>query len=301
LIKIEGLSKSFQAGFFMQDKPALKNLSLNVGEGDVYGFIGPNGAGKSTTIKILLGLLRYTNGNVSVLGKTPSDFKNRAYIGYLPEHPYFYDYLSGYELVVFYGQLLGYKGKELRQRVESCLEKVHANKDWIHRKLRGYSKGMMQRVGLAQAILNTPKLLILDEPMSGLDPVGRKDVRDIILSLNKEGTTIFYSSHVLADVEAISNRVGIIIGGKIEKQGSISSILNDDDVHYRIQFSQNLTLDDFAIKNTLFDKKFILCSTHEAKNELLNWGQSQGLDLEHFERVRPSLEDILTKEIARHG
>ena len=209
----------------MKPKLALKDVSFSVEPGQVYGFIGPNGAGKSTTIKVLTGLLNFDSGKVLVNGISPRDVKSRRYIGYSPEQPYFYDFLSGRELLRYFGALGGLKGGELDKAIAEALGCVHADKPWIDAPLRRYSKGMTQRVGLAQAMLSRPELLILDEPISGLDPVGRRDVRNAILSLHEAGTTVFYSSHVLSDVEAISNRVGIIIDGKMRREGPIADVM----------------------------------------------------------------------------
>lgn len=225
MIQIRGLRKVFRIGFAMRPVTALDGLDLTVEKGDIYGFIGPNGAGKSTTIKILVGLLRYNEGEVKILGGTPRDVALRSRLGYMPEQPYFYDFLSGRELLRYFGALGGLKGGELDKAIAEALGCVHADKPWIDAPLRRYSKGMMQRVGLAQAMLTRPELLVLDEPMSGLDPVGRRDVRNAILSLHEAGTTIFYSSHVLSDVEAISNRVGIIIGGRMRREGPIAEVM----------------------------------------------------------------------------
>ena len=178
MIKIEHLHKTYRSGFLMKPKLALKDVSFSVEPGQVYGFIGPNGAGKSTTIKVLTGLLNFDSGKVLVNGISPRNVKSRQFIGYSPEQPYFYDYLTGRELLKFYGKLVGLTGAELDKRIDWSLELLHANKDWIDRRLRSYSKGMMQRVGIAQAILGKPKLLILDEPMSGLDPMGRRTARE---------------------------------------------------------------------------------------------------------------------------
>ena len=226
-IEIENLHKTYRQGFWLAKKKSLFGISLTVKKGEIFGFIGPNGAGKSTTIKVLTGLLHSDTGKVSILGKSPSETKSRINLGYLPEQPYFYDSLSGYELLKFYGGLSGLKGELLEERIHWSLKLVNADEEWIHRRLRTYSKGMQQRIGLAQAIIHKPELLILDEPMSGLDPLGRKDVREAILALNREGSTVFYSSHILSDVESISSRVAMIIDGKITHTGTIDEITKD--------------------------------------------------------------------------
>mgnify|MGYP003478649991 CR=1 FL=1 len=219
----------------MKPKLALKDVSFSVEPGQVYGFIGPNGAGKSTTIKVLTGLLNFDSGKVLINGISPRDVKSRRYIGYSPEQPYFYDYLTGRELLRFYGTLVGLDGAELDKRIGWALELLHANKDWIDRRLRSYAKGMMQRVGIAQAILGKPKLLILDEPMSGLDPMGRRDVREAIQQLNRDGVTIFYSSHLLSDVESISHKVAMIVDGKIVREGTVDEITESCGVEYHVR------------------------------------------------------------------
>lgn len=306
MISIEGLNKVFRLGFFMKEKQAVHDLSLEVNRGEIFGFVGPNGAGKSTTIKILLGLLRKSSGQFSIMGEQGCSSAVRAKMGYLPEHPYFYDYLSGRELLIFYGKLLGLKGSELSKRIDWSLEMVHANQDWIDSKLRSYSKGMMQRVGLAQSILNQPELLILDEPMSGLDPVGRKDVRDTILELNKMGTTVFYSSHVLSDVEAISSNIGIIINGQMRKQGSVHNILSENDpvYHVRVDDSDHRLLSHLKqspFQNMVPDGSgWYECPNAEHKNTFIQWLNENNYPIEGVDRKRPSLEDVLTREIAKN-
>ena len=213
----------------MRPNMVLQDLNFTVKSGEVFGFIGPNGAGKSTTIKLLVGLLQASSGSVKIKGLNPQSLRARQFLGYLPEHPYFYDYLTGYELLDFMADLYGLSGKLKSQRMDWALEMVGAKKDWIHRRLRTYSKGMVQRVGLAQAILNQPQLLVLDEPMSGLDPLGRRDVRHVIQEMNDMGTTVFYSSHVLSDVETLSDRIAIIVDGKIVQQGTFEQVLSNAD------------------------------------------------------------------------
>lgn len=304
MIKTENLNKVFRLGFLMKEKHAVKDLNLEVSEGSIYGFVGPNGAGKSTTIKMLLGLLRKTSGKFELLGQVDGGLKARQNIGYLPEHPYFYDYLSGYELLEFYGKLLGVPSSELVQRIKWALSMVHANQDWIHSKLRSYSKGMMQRVGLAQAILNQPKLLILDEPMSGLDPIGRQDVRNSILELNKMGTTVFYSSHVLSDVEAISSHLGIIIQGQMRKQGNIDTILNENKSVYQIRLKQDQGLEQILNQHS-YDIEKVFHNTWQInddtqKDSFLKLLIENDFHIQDLEQKRPSLEEVLTKEIAKN-
>ena len=300
MIQIEHLHKTYRSGFLMKPKLALKDVSFSVEPGQVYGFIGPNGAGKSTTIKVLTGLLNFDSGKVLVNGISPRDAKSRRFIGYSPEQPYFYDYLTGRELLRFYGKLVGLDGSELDKRIGWALELLHANKDWIDRRLRSYSKGMMQRVGIAQAILGKPKLLILDEPMSGLDPMGRRDVREAIQQLNRDGVTIFYSSHLLSDVESISHKVAMIVDGKIVREGTVDEITESCGVEYHVRTRKAILGNDLpqGVSLTGHPEEFV-CEDDAARDRLLAYCLSNGIAVEKMDHKRPSLEDILTEEIAR--
>lgn len=284
----------------MKSKLALKDVSFSVEPGQVYGFIGPNGAGKSTTIKVLTGLLNFDSGKVLVNGISPRDVKSRRFIGYSPEQPYFYDYLTGRELLRFYGKLVGLDGAELDKRITWALDLLHANKDWIDRRLRSYSKGMMQRVGIAQAILGKPKLLILDEPMSGLDPMGRRDVREAIQQLNRDGVTIFYSSHLLSDVESISHKVAMIVDGKIVREGTVDEITESCGVEYHVRTRKAILESDLPQGVALagHPEEFV-CENDAGRDRLLAFCLANGIAVEKMDHKRPSLEDILTEEIAR--
>jgi ABC-2 type transport system ATP-binding protein len=219
-IEIENLTKDYPFGFLnLKTKRSLESLTMQVQEGEVFGFLGPNGAGKSTTIKLLMGLIFPTAGNARILGKPISDIGMHRSIGYLPEQPYFYDYLTAAELLDYFGRFFEMTAADRRERVEKMLKKVGL--ETARRiQLRKYSKGMLQRVGLAQAILHDPRVVILDEPMSGLDPLGRREVRDIILELKREGKTILFSTHILSDAEMLCDRVGVIVGGKLRGVGA---------------------------------------------------------------------------------
>lgn len=284
----------------MKPKLALKDVSLHVEPGQIYGFIGPNGAGKSTTIKVLTGLLNFDSGKVLVNGISPRDVKSRRFIGYSPEQPYFYDYLTGRELLQFYGKLVGLEGYLLNERITWALQLLHADKDWIDRRLRSYSKGMMQRVGIAQAILGKPKLLILDEPMSGLDPMGRRDVREAILELNRDGVTIFYSSHLLSDVESISHRVAMIVDGRIVREGTVDEITDSCGIEYHVRTRVAVPAKDLPEGVTLAGHpQEVICADDAARDRLLRYCLDNGIAVEKMDHKRPSLEDILTEEIAR--
>lgn len=300
MIQIENLRKTYRSGFLMKPKLALKDVSFHVEAGQVYGFIGPNGAGKSTTIKVLTGLLNFESGKVLVNGISPRNVKSRKFLGYSPEQPYFYDYLTGRELLRFYGKLVGLEGGLLEERIGWALELLHANKDWIDRRLRSYSKGMMQRVGIAQAILGKPQLLILDEPMSGLDPMGRRDVREAIQQLNRDGVTIFYSSHLLSDVESISHRVAMIVDGKIVREGTVEEITESCSIEYHVRTRQAILGSDLPEGVALagHPQEFV-CEDDAARDRLLGFCLANGIAIERMDHKRPSLEDILTEEIAR--
>jgi ABC-2 type transport system ATP-binding protein len=225
VVEIVNLTKDFSVGFWKK-RPirVLDSLCLQVQKGEIFGFLGPNGAGKSTTLKLLMNLLHPTSGSARILGKSVDTVAMHQSIGYLPENPYFYDYLTPTELLAYMGRLFGLRQPELSQRVQNLLESVglkHAG----NLQLRKFSKGMVQRLGIAQAIINEPEIVFLDEPMSGLDPLGRMDVRRIITSLKARGVTVFFSSHILSDVEAICDRVAILNKGKLQEVGALDEIL----------------------------------------------------------------------------
>jgi ABC-2 type transport system ATP-binding protein len=223
-IEILGLEKTYMVGFWRKrPKRALQPLHLAVEDGEIFGFLGPNGAGKTTTLKMLMGLVFPTAGTARILGKEWTDPEVKAQIGFLPEQPYFYDYLTAHELLDYYGQLSGVAGKDRKVRVEEVLWRVGLT-DIKGVQLRKFSKGMLQRVGIAQAILHKPKLVFFDEPMSGLDPLGRREVRDLMLQLQQEGTTVFFSTHILSDAETLCDRVAIIHQGELRGVGAVEEL-----------------------------------------------------------------------------
>ena len=218
------LEKTYTVGFWRkQERRALLPLNLSVEPGEIFGYLGPNGAGKTTTLKLLMHLIFPTRGGARILGLDYRDPRVKAQIGFLPEQPYFYDHLTAPELLDYYAQLSGVPAGERRRRIPAMLERVGLG-DVGRLQLRKFSKGMLQRVGLAQAILHDPKVLFLDEPMSGLDPIGRREVRDLILQLKEEGKTIFFSTHILSDAEALCDRVAILHKGELRGVGSISQL-----------------------------------------------------------------------------
>ena len=227
MIKFEKISKEFKEGLQARRIRALEDLTLDIHKGEVFGFLGPNGAGKSTAIKILLNLIYPDSGNASIMGKDVGNKDMRRFIGYLPENPYFYDYLAAEELLWFGGRASGLNKQETRQRSDALLTKVNLSQA-KNRPLRTYSKGMVQRAGLALALVHDPDVVILDEPMSGLDPIGRKLVGDLILELKSQGKTVFFSSHILTDIERYCDRVGIIIAGRLRLVDKLSHLLSGD-------------------------------------------------------------------------
>lgn len=224
-IEIQNLTKDYEVGFWRKRKVrALDGLSLSVEPGQIFGFLGANGAGKTTTLKLLMGLIYPTGGNARILGRDIGDTAMHARIGYLPENPYFYDYLTAREFLSYCAQLFGQDRSARSRRTEEILALVNLEKKNWDRQLRKFSKGMLQRVGLAQALVNDPSIIFLDEPMSGLDPVGRREVRDLIASLRTQGKTVFMCSHILSDIEVLCDNVAILKDGRLAHAGSLDEL-----------------------------------------------------------------------------
>ena len=232
-IEILGLEKTYTVGFWRKKpKHALRSLNLTVEDGEVFGFLGANGAGKTTTLKLLMGLIFPTAGSARILGMEVADPRMKAQIGFLPEQPYFYDYLTARELLEYFGQLSGMDPKHRSRKVDEVLQRVGLP-EVGGLQLRKFSKGMLQRVGIAQAILHEPKVVFLDEPMSGLDPMGRREVRDLIAQLKHEGKTVFFSTHILSDAETLCDRVGIIHQGELRGVGVVADLTSS--VHGKVE------------------------------------------------------------------
>jgi ABC-2 type transport system ATP-binding protein len=224
-VEIDELTKDYEVGFLRKRKVrALDSLSLTVGRGEIFGFLGANGAGKTTTLKLLMRLMYPTSGGARILGRDIGDTAMHSEIGYLPEHPYFYDYLTARELLEYCAELFGYAAAERRRRAADLLARVRLEEKSWDKQLRKFSKGMLQRVGLAQALVNDPTVVFLDEPMSGLDPVGRREVRDLIASLRTTGTTVFLCSHILSDVEALCDRAAVLRKGRLAHIGRLEEL-----------------------------------------------------------------------------
>lgn len=243
VIETRGLTKVYEGALKGQDVLALNKLDIAIESGEIFGFLGPNGSGKTTTIKLLLGLIFPTAGSIEILGrKDIGSASVKRLIGYLPEGAYYPDFLRGEEVLRFYGQLYGIEKRDLARRIDRVLEVVGMTRA-RKRLIRGYSKGMRQRIGLAQALLSDPQILILDEPTTGLDPIARKEIRDILSDLRDQGKTLFISSHELLEVELISNRVGILFEGSLQIMGTIDTLLTDRDYTVRASGASETALE----------------------------------------------------------
>jgi ABC-2 type transport system ATP-binding protein len=300
-IETEGLTKDYPVGFLLAKKRrALDGLTMQVETGEVFGFLGPNGAGKTTTIKLLVGLIFPTAGSARILGRPASDIQMHRAIGYLPEQPYFYDYLTAAELLDYLARFFPLTAADRRERVTKMLKKVGLE-EGQKIQLRKYSKGMLQRVGLAQAILHDPQVVILDEPMSGLDPVGRREVRDIILDLKREGRTILFSTHILSDAEMLCDRVGVIVDGKLRGVGAPDQIVSMKPLALEVLFELP---DSAGIPEALLagatragNRVRIAVSEEElyAKLEALRSAQARILSVT---QLKPTLEDFFLELMA---
>ena len=225
VIEIANLTKDYEVGFFRKRKVrALDDLSLSVDGGQIFGFLGANGAGKTTTLKLLMRLIFPTSGSAKILNRDIGDVRMHERIGYLPENPYFYDYLTAREFLEYCAQIFGSPSAERRKRTADLLSRVKLDEKSWDKQLRKFSKGMLQRVGLAQSLINDPEIVFLDEPMSGLDPVGRREVRDLIASLRDDGKTVFMCSHILSDIEVLCDRVAILKRGKLSQVGHLDEL-----------------------------------------------------------------------------
>jgi len=274
---------------------------MQVEEGEVFGFLGPNGAGKSTTIKLLMGIIFPTAGSARILGKPVSDVPMHRDIGYLPEQPYFYDYLTAAEALDYFARFHGFTATERKERVHKMLKKVGLETAGKIQ-LRKYSKGMLQRVGLAQAILHDPKLVILDEPMSGLDPVGRREVRDIILELKNDGKTILFSTHILSDAEMLCDRVGVIAGGKLRGVGAPGSIVGVQSVGMEIVFEiaeGRQLAETIRAKVAKSGANYRITVSEAELYETLEQLRATGAKVISVTQVKPTLEDFFMELVGK--
>jgi ABC-2 type transport system ATP-binding protein len=304
IVCVEGIVKDFRPGLGIRAKRVLHGVSFAVREGEIYGFVGPNGAGKTTTLKVLMGLIRPTAGRAAILGCDVTDTAFRRHIGFLPENPYFYSFLSAPEILRFYARLSGVENARLAERVEASIEMVgleHAS----DARLGTYSKGMLQRVGIAQALIHDPRVVFLDEPMSGLDPVGRKDIRDIVLRLKDEGRTVFMNTHILSDVEMICDRVAIIVRGRIRYEGLIQDFLKDDELYSDIvlahlppEVAERLEKQYAATVQRVGDQVEVRVRDAQVRS-LLEGALAVGADVLSVTQSRVSLERIFLEAVER--
>ncbi len=303
VVEIENLTKDFLVGFWRK-RPAraLDGLSLQVRRGEIFGFLGPNGAGKSTTIKLLMHLLRPTSGQARILGAPVDSVAMHGKIGYLPENPYFYDYLTPEELLRYVGRLFGCRRPELGRKVDALLETVGLA-EARSTQLRKFSKGMVQRIGIAQALVNDPEVVFLDEPMSGLDPLGRMEVRRIIASLKARGVTVFFSSHILPDVEALCDRVAILNRGRLQEVGALEEILKVRIEGHEILLSGAIADAAGAIGvlcdevRAMGDRLRVRAGSQAQMEAVLSKVFDLGLELISVNPIRPSLEDYFFQEV----
>jgi len=304
MLKIENLVKDYTSGFLRKRVRVLNDVSFSVNNGEIFGFVGPNGAGKTTTFKVVLGFVSLTGGRVELMGKPIGDVDVKRQIGYLPENPYFYDYLTGEELLFYMGELHGLNGTGLSKRVDELLEKVkmsHARK----LQLRKYSKGMLQRIGIAQALINDPDFLILDEPMSGLDPIGQREIRELILELRSNGKTILLSSHILSDVETLCDRVGVIINGRVVKTGELERLFEDIHTDYEMLLKgiDEDTLNRIVGLRIKMENRggfLVLKFDEEVKHRVLEILTNSGGDIVSLHPLRKSLEVLFIEESKRN-
>jgi len=302
VIETFALEKSYRVGFWRKRQVAgLKPLNLAVEAGEVFGYLGPNGAGKTTTLKLLMGIIFPTGGSARILGMDIADPRMKSRIGFLPEQPYFYDYLTAAELLDYYAQLSGVPGRERARRVQEMLGRVGMTQS-ARTQLRKLSKGMLQRVGIAQAILHDPKVVFLDEPMSGLDPLGRREVRDLIQSLKEEGKTVFFSTHILSDAEALCDRVAILHKGELQGVGAVDDLTARTESKVEILFRglEAITLLSARGAECHATGDMVRAVIAESgQEEALETLRRQGARLVSLTPLRATLEDYFIERVGR--
>jgi ABC-2 type transport system ATP-binding protein len=301
-IQIQGLTKDYPVSHWRPGKRrSLDNLTLQVEEGEVFGFLGPNGAGKTTTLKLLMGLIFPTAGTARVRGHSIDDIRMHREIGYLPEQPYFYDYLTARELLDYYARFFGYGSAERRERVARFLDRVGLA-DAANVQLRKFSKGMLQRAGIAQAILHDPKVVFLDEPMSGLDPGGRREVRDIIQELKQRGCTVFFSTHILSDAEMLCDRVAVLVGGKLQGVGAPSEIVSVEvqgmEILFEVRDGSSLPA-SLTARATPIGQRYRMQVPETELYTVLDQLRASSARILSVAPVRPTLEDYFLGLVSR--
>ena len=307
-IRTQDLTKDFPVGFW-RPRPyrALDRLSIEVASGDVFGFLGPNGAGKTTTLKLLMQLVFPTSGHAEILGRPVGDISVRRRIGYLPENPYFYDHLTAEELLDYYARLFGMTAAERRARITATLDRLGIGAE-RRLQLRKFSKGMLQRVGLAQALLNDPEVVFLDEPMSGLDPLGRRDVRALILELRDAGHTIFFSSHILSDAEALCSRVAIVAKGRLAATGRLADLQEFAVLGWELVMAnvpapllERVRMRVRGVVTIAADRYAFDVAPDGHPEDLLRELSAAGAALVSLNPVRETLEDVFVRRVAEVG
>jgi len=303
VVETVDLQKTYRTGFWLSQKVAsLKNCTLQVFQGETFGLLGPNGAGKTTLLKTLLGIVRPTGGRGRLLGTPLGDRAVKQKIGYLPENPYFYDYLTGWEMLQFTAGLFQIPLSVQRQRIPNLLDQVGLSQSAARKKqLRQYSKGMLQRVGLAQALINDPDLVFLDEPMSGLDPLGRYQIREIILSLKAQGKTVFFNSHILSDVEMICDRIGILAQGELICLGSLQELLGSNDTYHVAVRGGNPDILKTRVANLEFVDGCWQGQLLGNAQDFLASLDIMGAKLVSLQLARPSLEEFFVHQLQQRG
>ncbi len=302
VVRVVGVVKDFRPGFGLRRKRVLHGVTFDVREGEIFGFVGPNGAGKTTTLKILMGLIRPTEGHASILGRDVAESEFRNLIGFLPENPYFYPFLTAREILDFYARLSGVDSARRASRVDELLDVVNLSYA-ADARLRTYSKGMLQRVGVAQALVNDPEIVFFDEPMSGLDPIGRKEIRDVLLSLRAAGKTVFMTTHILHDVEMICDRVAIIVKGAIRHQGRIEEFLPDSTVSTDIVLSElpvELAADleeKFSLEMRGLGERVELTVAEKQVRDVLEAAMTSGAHVVSVTPHRSSLEEVFMNAV----
>lgn len=299
VVQTYNLTKTYRTGFWLNQKVTpLRDCNLTVQPGETFGLLGPNGAGKTTLLKILLGIIRPTSGRATVLGQPVGDRTVKQRVGYLPENPYFYDYLTGRELLEYTAGIFGLSGQQQRQRIPALLEMVGLDPKTIHKKpLKKYSKGMLQRVGLAQALINDPEVVFLDEPMSGLDPTGRFRVREVILTLKEKGKTIFFNSHVLSDVETICDRVAILDRGELLCTGTLGELLGSTPGYQVSGRGGNLDVLEKWLSGLQFQGGLWHGTLNGEPYDFLSSLRGMGGTIVDLKLARSSLEDFFLQQI----
>ncbi|MGH9947949.1 MAG: ABC transporter ATP-binding protein [Pyrinomonadaceae bacterium] len=309
IVTIENLTKDYQTGFWKKKKiRALDGISLDVAGGQIFGFLGGNGAGKTTTIKILMGVLFPTSGTAKIFGKNISDFSMHHEIGYCPENPYFYDYLTPLELLKYFASLFGMEKSKQNAKAKELLSTVGLEENAWNRQLRKFSKGMLQRVGLAQSLINDPKIVFMDEPMSGLDPIGRREVRELIAGLREKGTTVFMSTHILSDVETLCDEVAILRRGRLAAKGKLNDLLaaSSEKPQFEIVASGIESENISSITETFLNAEIksspsgtsILIEDEFAIDKVIDSIHKAGGKLVSVNSTKQSLEDLFVAETA---